>query len=65
MSDELKDLLSGMMQLNPLARSTIEEVLAHPWMQGTTPSYANIKEEFAMRKHICSKTKSNANNNHN
>jgi serine/threonine protein kinase len=41
-SDELKDLLQGMMQLNPQSRNTLEEVLAHPWLQGDTPSDQEI-----------------------
>jgi serine/threonine protein kinase len=53
-SDELKDLLQGMMQLNPQSRHSLEEVLAHPWLQGDTPSDQEIREEFILRKSSCS-----------
>jgi len=31
-SDDLKDLLTGMMQLDPSARLSLEEIFAHPWV---------------------------------
>jgi BR serine/threonine kinase len=31
-SDDLKDLITGMIQLDPSARFTLEEVYAHPWL---------------------------------
>jgi serine/threonine protein kinase len=34
MSDDLKDLITGMLQLNPDARYTLDEILIHPWVQG-------------------------------
>jgi len=37
-SEELKDLITGMLQLNPDARFTLDEILAHPWVQGETPT---------------------------
>ena len=30
-SDELEDLISGMLEKNPSKRMTIENVLQHPW----------------------------------
>jgi len=50
-SEDLKDMLTGMMQLDPTARYTLDEILAHPWMQGETPSHDEIKKEFTIRKH--------------
>jgi len=38
-SKELKDLLTGMFQLNPDARLTLEEIKNHPWIHGITPTY--------------------------
>lgn len=35
LSEELKDLLIGMLQLDPSARLTMDEILTHPWMEGT------------------------------
>ena len=49
-SDDLKDLLTGMLQLDPSARYTLDEILSHPWMQGETPSHEEIKKEFEIRK---------------
>jgi serine/threonine protein kinase len=50
MSEDLKDLLTGMMQLDPSARYTMDEILAHPWMQGELPSREDICKEFTLRK---------------
>ena len=33
LSEELKDLLNGMLTFDPQARLTIEEIRAHPWMR--------------------------------
>jgi len=49
-SEDLKDLLTGMIQLDPSARFTLDEILAHPWMQGPTPSPEQIHKEFEIRK---------------
>ena len=38
LSDELKDLLVNMMQLDPSARPTLDEVLTHPWFDGPVPT---------------------------
>ena len=38
LSDELKDLLTGMLQYEPSKRLTMEQVLAHPWIHAGTPS---------------------------
>ena len=50
LSAELKDLLSGMLQFDPSARYTLEEIFAHPWMQGPVPTPQEFKKEFALRK---------------
>lgn len=50
MSDDLKDLLTGMMQLDPSSRFTLDEIFAHPWINGPTPSPEQIKKEFSIRK---------------
>lgn len=58
LSDDLKDLLVGMMQLDPSARFTLDEVLTHPWMQGPVPAYAEIHKEFVLRKQEINKGES-------
>jgi 5'-AMP-activated protein kinase catalytic alpha subunit len=47
---EFKDLFEKMMSLNPTQRPTIEEILVHPWMQGSVPSTEAIKVDFSRRK---------------
>ena len=37
-SQELMDLLTCMLQLDPLHRPSIAEVLGHPWVHGPTPT---------------------------
>ena len=41
-----------MMALNPNHRPKLEEILAHPWMQGEYASDAEIQIEFKRRKDI-------------
>ena len=41
-----------MMTLNPAQRPTIQEVLAHDWMQGPMPTEAEIRADFTNRKQI-------------
>lgn len=51
-SAEFKDLFEKMMAMNPNQRLKIEEVLAHPWMQGGLASDNEIQTEFKRRKAI-------------
>ena len=48
-SDELKDLITGMLQLDPSARFSFEEILAHPWLMGEVPTQLEITNEFTLR----------------
>ena len=41
-----------MMTLNPAQRPQIDEINAHPWMQGSVPSEAEVKADFANRKNL-------------
>ena len=49
-SEDFKDLVGGLLALDPLTRPSIEQVLEHPWMQGDTPSKDEITAEFVGRK---------------
>merc|ERR1712110_1258986 len=51
-SAEFKDLFEKMMALNPAHRPKLEEVLAHPWMQGEYATEDEIQAEFKKRKAI-------------
>jgi len=51
-SAEFKDLFEKMMALNPGHRPKLEEVLAHPWMQGDYATEDEIQVEFKRRKGI-------------
>lgn len=56
-SDDLKDLLTGMMQLDPSARYSLDEIFGHPWMQGPVPTHEEIQREFILRKKLGESTK--------
>lgn len=49
MSEDLKDLIVSMLQLDPAHRPTMSEIFAHPWMQGETPSKEEVIAEFKQR----------------
>lgn len=49
---EFKDLFEKMMTLNPANRPTLEEIYAHPWMQGTVPTEDAVRQDFAVRKSL-------------
>ena len=40
------------MALNPAHRPKLEDVLAHPWMQGTFATEEEVQQEFKRRKAI-------------
>ena len=44
-SNELKDLLSLLMTVNPKYRPTVTEVMKHPWLKGHWKGLKNIHEE--------------------
>lgn len=62
-SDDLKDLLIGMMQLDPSARFTMDEIFAHPFMQGPVPPREQIQKEFLIRSKTNSIAKINSKQN--
>lgn len=48
-SEELKELLTCMLQVEPSHRPSMSEVLAHPWMQKETPTIQDIQTRFEQR----------------
>ena len=51
-SPEFKDLFVKLISLSPGKRPTIEQIYAHPWMQGPTSSEAEIVADFTERKRV-------------
>lgn len=51
-SPEFKDLFEKMMALNPAQRPTLDDILAHPWMQGAYCSEEEAVTEFKRRKSV-------------
>ena len=49
-SEEFKDFFEKMMAMNPNQRPTMEQILAHPFMQGDVPSMEAIRQDFIVRK---------------
>ena len=48
-SEEFKNLVQSMMQLDPAHRPSATEVLAHPWFDGETMSKDAVIAEFSKR----------------
>ena len=48
-SEDFKDLVQCMLQLDPAHRPSIQEVLAHKWMQGECPTPEQVFAEFEKR----------------
>lgn len=48
-TEEFKDLIQSMLQLESSHRPSIAEILAHPWMQGTVPTAQEVNAEFSKR----------------
>lgn len=65
MSDDLKDLLTDMLQLDPSARLTMDEIIGHPWVQGPVPTQEEVQAEFMARKGEKDKTNQNIGTNTN
>lgn len=50
-SEEFKDLITGMLQLDAAHRPSMSEVMNHPWMQGSIPTEEEVFAEFEQRQH--------------
>jgi serine/threonine protein kinase len=48
-SQEFKNLITCMLQLEPNHRPSMSEVQSHPWMQGPVPTSEEVVEEFQNR----------------
>jgi serine/threonine protein kinase len=48
-SDDFKSFFIAMAQTDPTLRPTILELLAHPWMNGSTPTQEEVKVELTNR----------------
>jgi serine/threonine protein kinase len=51
-SNELKNLIQGMLSLDANQRPTIAEIAGHPWMQLPVPTEEEIINEFKDRQRI-------------
>lgn len=49
-TEEFKDLVQSMLQLDGPERPSLEQIMAHPWMQAPTPSKEEVYAEFKKRK---------------
>lgn len=58
-SDEFKDLITAMLQLQPHMRLCISDIIGHPWMQQEYPTADEIGEEFGKR-HAINKQRASA-----
>jgi len=48
-SEDFKDLIQSMLQLDPVHRPSMLEICAHKWMQGPTPTQEEVMIEFEKR----------------
>jgi len=49
MSEDLKDLLYGLLRADPEDRISIDEIIHHSWFEGEMPTDEQIEEEFTTR----------------
>ena len=48
-SDDFKDLVQSMLQLDAAHRPSMSEVMNHPWMLGPVPTPEQVYQEFEKR----------------
>lgn len=51
-SAEFKELITGLLAIDPEDRLTVDEIKKHPWMQGALASKEELKREFSQRSAI-------------
>jgi len=49
-SQDFKDLITGMLQLDASHRPSMSEVMNHPWMQGPIPTAEEVFAQFEIRQ---------------
>ena len=54
-SDDFKDLFEKAMALDADSRITVDEILDHPWLNGTMTSLDEIQADFKQRKELVDK----------
>lgn len=54
-SEEFKQLIETMLQLDPVHRPSMAEVLHHKWMQGPMPTTEEVQAEFFHRNQLVQK----------
>ncbi|CAI2359201.1 unnamed protein product [Moneuplotes crassus] len=52
LSDDIKSLISNLLDPHPIRRFSLSEIKAHPWYEGEVPSHEEIIQEFKARKEI-------------
>jgi len=55
-TEDFKDFVQAMLQLDASHRPSIPEVMAHKWMQGPMPTQDEIRAEFEKRDMIVKQT---------
>ena len=48
-SKEFMDLINCMLQVDPVHRPSVYEIITHDWCKGPTPSKEDIMKEFQAR----------------
>ena len=48
-SEDFKDLINNMLQLDPKQRLSMADIIGHPWMQGEMATHEEIKLDFEDR----------------
>mmetsp|Transcript_206 Transcript_206/g.251 ORF Transcript_206/g.251 Transcript_206/m.251 type:complete len:189 (+) Transcript_206:211-777(+) len=51
-SKEVRDLITGMIQVNPIHRISLTEIKQHEWFKGEVSTHEEIKENFAQRQKL-------------
>ena len=50
LSGDFKNLVAGMLHVDPAIRLTLDEVLNHPWLKGLLATYEEVRQELLRRR---------------